>query len=61
MVQQQQLRGRELCVRAAAAAEERTVTYEWSWQQRGRSQFPETVSDFDQQHPVPSPLTLQVR
>lgn len=59
MVQQQQLRGRELRVRAAAAAEERTVTYEWSWQQRGRSQFPETASDFDQQHPVPAELTLQ--
>lgn len=44
----------------AAAAEERTVSYEWSWQQKGRSHLPEADSQFDQEHPLPSQPTLRV-
>jgi hypothetical protein len=43
----------------AAAAEERAVSYEWSWQ-KGRSHLPETDSAFDQQHLLPAQLTTEV-
>lgn len=37
------------------------MSYEWSWQQRGRSHLPEADSQFDQQHQLPSPPTWEVR
>jgi hypothetical protein len=57
---QQQVRRAAVGRLHAAAAEERAVSYAWSWQ-RGRSHFPEADSAFDQQHPLPAQLTLEVR